>query len=188
MSGSSAVTDFLFGYTTEWSVSPGTDLEVLVSTTAATYRAELVRLIHGDSNPRGPGFKEELVETVPSERFPGRVQVTAVGSYLEVPHELVVPRQFELRAWIFPTRVTESAQGIVARLDPAGRGFGLFLVESGRLELRVGSFRVRTREALERHCWYEVRAAVDADKVARLEARPRVSWKAPAAVAASGVC
>ena len=120
--------------------------------------------------------------------LPGSGAETTIGSYVEVSHQFVAGPQFELRAWVFPTRFTESPQGIVARLDGDGRGFGLFLVENGRLELRAGSFRLRTREALERHCWYEVHATVDADKVVRLEARPRASWTAPAAIAASGVC
>jgi hypothetical protein len=34
----------------------------MVSSKVARYRADIVRLIHGDVNPRGLGFKEELIE------------------------------------------------------------------------------------------------------------------------------
>ena len=78
------------------------------------------------------------MESVPPQQVAGQVQETEVGSYAEVPHALAVGRRFELGAWIFPTRLTDGPQGIITSLDAAGRGFGLFLVDGGLLELRAG--------------------------------------------------
>ena len=71
----------LFGYTDKISVKPGETVAFHVNADG-TERAEaqLVRLIHGDTSPDGPGFKEELVETEVSGEYPGRLQETDAGS------------------------------------------------------------------------------------------------------------
>ena len=46
----------LTGYSDRWSVRPGETMTFHVHSVAPTYRAQLVRLIHGDENPYGPGF------------------------------------------------------------------------------------------------------------------------------------
>ena len=46
-------------YTDKLSVKPGDTLNVMASAEAtATVRAQLVRLLHGDEHPNGPGFIE----------------------------------------------------------------------------------------------------------------------------------
>src|SRR6476661_1282313 len=101
----------------------------MVSTSAASFTADLVRLIHGDANPLGPGFKEAIVQSVPPQLVAGRVQETEVGSHAAVPNALAVGRGFGVRAWIFPTRFTDAPQGIITSFGAAGRGFGLSLVD-----------------------------------------------------------
>ena len=50
------------GYTDKVSVAPGEDIEFKVSVdNAASAQVEIVRLIHGDEHPDGPGFIEEVV-------------------------------------------------------------------------------------------------------------------------------
>ena len=60
------------GYADRLSVAPGETLRFYVSCQQPTYQADIVRLIHGDPNPKGPGFKEELVSTPVSSEYPGR--------------------------------------------------------------------------------------------------------------------
>ena len=48
------------GYADRFSVHPGEDVRFHVSSEHSEgYQAEIVRLIHGDTNPAGPGYKEE---------------------------------------------------------------------------------------------------------------------------------
>ena len=50
------------GYTDKCSVRPGDELSFHIhSEYNESYEAQIVRLIHGDTNPDGPGFKEKLV-------------------------------------------------------------------------------------------------------------------------------
>jgi hypothetical protein len=71
----------LIGYCDRISASAGDTLDVMVHTDQAEYEASVVRLIHGDRNPAGPGFREEEVAGIPAVRRPGREQVTHTGSY-----------------------------------------------------------------------------------------------------------
>ena len=52
----------LWGYADALSARPGETIRFMVSSELPEYRAQMVRLIHGDINPLGPGFKEELVD------------------------------------------------------------------------------------------------------------------------------
>src|SRR5690349_7515316 len=93
------------GYTDRLSVAPGERIRFMVSTTAASYRASLVRLIHGDEHPDGPGFKVEPVASAIDGEHPGRVQRLPLGSSVHVPDgpPLTAERAFSLAIWVWPT-------------------------------------------------------------------------------------
>ena len=62
----------LVGYSNRLSVAPGETIDFMVSSAHAAYEAEIVRLVHGDPNPLGPGLVEHNVETPVRGRYPGR--------------------------------------------------------------------------------------------------------------------
>jgi N,N-dimethylformamidase len=52
----------IVGYTDRMSVAPGESIKVMVSCDGLeTYDVELVRVIQGDINPDGPGYREEPI-------------------------------------------------------------------------------------------------------------------------------
>src|SRR5215207_9786067 len=53
----------IVGYADHMTAQPGDTVKFMVSSNAPRYRADIVRLIHGDANPKGPGVKETIVET-----------------------------------------------------------------------------------------------------------------------------
>ena len=55
------------GYGDRFSVAVGEKIRFMVSCTEDTYKADIVRLIHGNTNPAGPGYNEKLVETCVSK-------------------------------------------------------------------------------------------------------------------------
>ena len=136
----------IVGYADRLSVQPGETIRFMVSSELPTYRADIVRLIHGDANANGPGFKETVIETPASGDYEGRRQELPFGSYVLVPDApaLRLRGSFTVTAWIAPTTPGVSfgeraAQGIVTKwsADVEG-GYGVFIDEEGRLALRLG--------------------------------------------------
>ena len=75
------------GYSDKYSVHPGEKVKFYINAEEnENYEVQIVRLIHGDTNPDGPGYKEELIHTPVSEMYPGKNQPIHAGSYVLVPH------------------------------------------------------------------------------------------------------
>ena len=161
----------IIGYSDRLSVRPGERIRFMVSSRHQEYRAEIVRLIHGDDNPLGPGFKEEPVATSVDGRYPGREQMITSGSYVVVPDQapLRLTGSFTLQAWIYPTLPGKGVQGILTKWSAAEeRGFGLFIDEGGALALWIGDRqggveRLSSGVPLRAGQWYFVAGAYDAD-------------------------
>ena len=160
----------LIGYCDKFSVAPGEKLAFKVSTDLARYEVAVVRLIHGDENPAGPGYKEEVVSTPIEGAYPGRRQEIHCGSWLTVPDRPALRnlKSLTLQAWIFPTGTGRGErQGLISKWWSTDRaGYGLGLGPGGDLELRVGcpdghGYRLSTGRALRRGHWYFVAATID---------------------------
>ena len=76
------------GYTDRLSAAPGESIQFMVSCKSSAYRVDIVRLIHGDTHPDGPGFKEEEVEAPVNREYQGRFQAIERGSHISVPDRL----------------------------------------------------------------------------------------------------
>lgn len=132
----------LTGYTDRLSARPGETLTFMVSTSAAEYRADIVRLIHGDPQPAGPGFKEQVIGAEVDGTYPGRNQRLFPGSYVEVPdkHELRQDGSFTLWTWIYPTLPGVGRQVIMSKISAEEqRGYALFVDHTGTLALQLGN-------------------------------------------------
>ena len=75
----------LFGYTDKISVKPGDDINFHVTADGTdTAEAQLVKLIHGDQHPDGPGFIEREVACEANGAWSVKKQFTQIGSFLTV--------------------------------------------------------------------------------------------------------
>ncbi len=149
----------VIGYSDRLSVQQGETIRFMVSSELPSYRADLVRLIHADSNPLGPGLKEEVVSAPINKEYKGRRQKLPRGSYIIVPDDPALQQEdFTLTAWIAPstpggsakllTAATnrrplhpplQGAQGIITKWSEADRvGYGLFLDGDGSLAFWLG--------------------------------------------------
>ena len=72
----------IVGYTDRLSAAPGEEIRFMVSCERPRYDVRLVQLIHGDTNPEGPGFKQRLVPSAidGSGRVSGSRSTAAPGS------------------------------------------------------------------------------------------------------------
>ena len=51
------------------------------------YEVQIVRLIHGDTNPEGPGYKEEEIGAKCNRNYQGKNQKIHGGSYVVIPQD-----------------------------------------------------------------------------------------------------
>ncbi len=155
----------LIGYPDRLSVAPGEKIRFMVSTDKASYQAAIVRLIHVDENPQGPGFKEEVIEASVNGEHQGRKQVAYSGSYVQVEHHTALRELngFTIQAWIYSTTPMKGeAQGLITKWSQADRtGYGLVIGESGDLGLQLGNEFVHTGKPLQTQRWYFVAATYD---------------------------
>ena len=160
----------IVGYSDKISVAAGETIRFMVSSEGPrSYRADIVRIICGDENPRGPGYKETLVKTAVSGAYKGRKQAIRPGSYAIVP---AGPRMdglssFSVQAMIWPTTPQKGEQVLVGKwLDRDKRGFELIIDSEGAVALRLGggmgvSETVSTGKPLLEREWAFVGASFD---------------------------
>ncbi len=160
----------LIGYCDHLAVAPGDPIRVMVHSDQTEYEASLVRLLHGDSNPAGPGFREEEVAGVLPIKHPGRRQTTHLGSYAVIDAApLSGLRSFTVAAWAFPTTPANGhVQGLMSRRNlSTSQGFSLSLDATGCVRLNChradGQVRsLRTDEPSKAGHWCFVAAGYDA--------------------------
>ena len=152
----------IVGYSDPLTVRPADSIRFMVSTAHREFRASIVRLIHGDTSPLGPGFVEREVDTTVNGTYPGREQLIWPGSYVEVPdHPALRPERLTVIAHVYPTTPGNGRQGIVTKWsDHSSSGYGLFIAEDGSAEFAAGDgdavVRVATGHALTSHRWHLV--------------------------------
>jgi N,N-dimethylformamidase len=159
----------IVGYSDKHSLTPGETVTFYVSSfESESFSADIVRLIHGDTNPEGPGYKEEEISGTGKPSYPGRPQQIHAGSYVIVPHD---PRfdleSFTLQAMIFPTTPEKGVQGLLGNFcAESGTGYSLVIEEDGSLGLWIagqrGTAKVSTGKPLLKRVWYQVSGSYDA--------------------------
>jgi len=159
------------GYTNRVSVAPGEEVEVKVSVeNASEADVEIVRLIHGDEHPDGPGFIEEVVPSAVSGRHPVRKQFVDVGNAVVVDDpqgRLAAGGPITIWAYVFPTTPTKGRQVLLGRFSLAETaGYALGLDAEGRLAFWVAdgtdTDEIVSDVPMVHHTWYFVAASFDA--------------------------
>src|SRR5262249_62014534 len=120
----------------------------MVSSAASNpYRADTVRLTHGDPNPAGPGYKDEEIAPPVSGTYRGRFQPVHAGSSVVVPRGAALDqlKSFTIAAMIWPTTPAKGRQGLITHWHaPSQKGWGLVIAEDGTLAFVLGGGRKTT--------------------------------------------
>jgi N,N-dimethylformamidase len=160
------------GYCDRISARPGETLQFMVSAEGVdAVDVGIVRLLHGDENPLGPGFVEHEVAAPFSTAIPVARQYSQLGSFVEIPDPagLCLPAgSFTIHAFIWPTTPAKGRQGILTQWSQATqRGFGLGIDDSGCAAFWLGDGRnvaaVSANRPLSAKLWYFIAASYDAD-------------------------
>lgn len=162
----------LFGYADKISVKPGEVVKFHVDAEGTdSASAQLVRLIHGDQDPAGPGFVEEEIDCAANGFWRVEKQFTQLGSFLEVTDSagrLALEGSFTLFAFVRPSLTqVRGGQCLLGRWDDRrNQGVCLGIDQSGRLDFRVGDGvevdSVQAETPLKKEMWYFVAASLDA--------------------------
>lgn len=136
----------LFGYADPLAARAGAPIDFMVSAEgAAEARAEIVRLVHGDFNPEGPGFIEEVVAADIPASIPVKRQYTQNGSFARVddPEGRLSPAgAFTIYAFIWPSTPVGERRAILGSWSVNGsKGYALGVTPEGKLEFWVGDGR-----------------------------------------------
>ena len=160
----------VIGYADPLSVAPGEPIRFMVGTLDGPrrYRAEVVRLVCGDTGPGGPGLKTVRLPTSIEGEHDGTPQPIDAGSYaiVEHPGAFGALGRFTLQAFIQPTlvpvRPSPRRQVVMGTwAEDRGSGFALMLDETGALAFLIGAAPVSTGTPLTARRWYHVAASVD---------------------------
>jgi len=164
----------LVGYLDRFSARPGERIEIKVSSSLAEpYRADLVRIIHGDANPAGPGIKLVELPSAFAGSHPSRFQPIHQGSCGVVipasPLALPAPCTIDVRVqpWLLdgrPQTVLAIDGGIALSVDAAG---AILDTAEGRVQVAA--------PMLERR-WYELRVLIADGRLRLRQTALQRSW------------
>ena len=158
----------LTGYSDRISIPPGGRIEFKVSSTfEEPYGADLVRIIHADPNPDGPGLKLEAVAAGFAGDYPSRHQPVRLGSYgiVENAGGLDDLADFTIAATIWPT-LPGAPQAVISQADEDGRSFALSIGAEGAsfalTDANGTLHEVSVGKAVRNRFWYRIWASFEA--------------------------
>jgi Concanavalin A-like lectin/glucanases superfamily len=160
----------IVGYSDLIYCRPGDTVNFMVSCeSAAGYDAEIVRIVCGDDNPKGPGVKEQAFSTAIDGHYPGRKQEIHAGSYVLVLDSPALRQieSFTVQAFVWPTTPGKGKQGIIAKWsEESAGGFALVVDNHGAAAIQIGDGNggmevVSVGRAMIERQWYRVGASFD---------------------------
>ncbi|MSZ57233.1 MAG: LamG domain-containing protein, partial [Actinobacteria bacterium] len=163
-------TTTITGYTDKVSVAPGAEISFHISVeNADSAHVEIVRLIHGDEHPDGPGFIEEVIASSVAGDHPVKKQFVDVGNAVVVDDPadyLALTGPLTIHAYIFPTTPNKGRQVLLGRFSlTESAGYALGINGEGRLTFWVGdgsdTDEITSQVPLMHHTWYFVSASFD---------------------------
>ncbi len=175
----------LTGYADQFGVNPGKNIKFYINCDGPKeYKVEIMHMVNGDTNPRGPGLLENLIDADCNGTYPGRKQAIHSGSYgfvSDTKHFHL--ESFTMQCWIWPTTPKthpkywrHGSQGLMAKWSN-DKGYGLFINEEGCLELRINGQRVTTDAPIRDHAWHFVAASYNAETgEAKLYHEPQIVY------------
>ncbi len=152
------------GYVDRWSARPGDTVTARVSVQGGgRYRARVARVICGDPNPAGPGYREVPAAWALEGEHEGEQQDIRLGSWADVPGVALPAGPLAFAATVWPTRLPAGEQAVLCWSGPAG-SLTLGVGPRGalcRLVTPAGTQELRTDVPLTERAWHDLACVVD---------------------------
>jgi len=171
----------IVGYPDRYSVAAGEKIAFKISLEEGThFDARLVRVIHGDCNPEGPGLKFRHIKSEADGRYKGKPQRIDAGSYMSVEgFPALAAGAFTFFAMIWPTVPKRAGQTLIAQWDAKTEsGFRIELTDGGQLAVTLADAsgptgELRSGRAMLERQWYAIAVSIDpAAGMVTLDQRP----------------
>ena len=172
----------IVGYTDRLSVAPGEEIRFMVSCDRPRYDVRLVQLIHGDTNPDGPGFKQRLVPSAIDGSRPGKRESIRSGSYFEAALDGVdLSRALTFCAFVQATNPLAGVPQVIASQGTpfTGAGWALALSAQGELQVIGAAGVVAGLGPLQRWQWYLVALSLQDGPAGDGPAVAGTAWRRP---------
>lgn len=164
----------LIGYVDRFSARPGERIAVKVSSQAdEPYHADLVRIIHGDANPAGPGLKIAEIVARFAGRYPSRLQPLHPGScgVVTLPAPIGLPDPCTIALRVQPWLLDGRPQTVLA----IEAGLSLSVAAEGAI-LEVQGRRLQVSAPMLKRRWYELRIIASAGALRLRQTALQRSW------------
>lgn len=154
------------GYAEQWSVRQGGTLRFMISVAeGGRYRARVARILCGDPNPAGPGYRETPMPCAIEGEHRGIAQAIRLGSWVEVPAIDLGTEGTPLLlvATVWPT-LPDGGEQVVVSCTAGGASLSLGLGPGGafaRLSGGGGEASARTGVALTGRAWHDIACRLD---------------------------
>ena len=136
----------IVGYSDQISVKPSEKINFMVSCEPQIkiIYSKIVKLIHGDCNPSGPGYKDEEVKSYGKKKHKAIHQRINSGSYILIPlnKKVTINKDFTFISFVFPTLDNYSKQSIIASNYLNKESFNLFINDKFSLQLAINKKNV----------------------------------------------
>ncbi len=160
----------ILGYPDRYSVSPGETIRFMISLEEGdSFDARLVRVVHGDANPAGPGLKFREIAHPANGRHAGTVQRIDAGSFMFAKSLGMLDGRIIFRAYIWPTIPQNPMQVVATQWNARMQAGFKILIDRGSLTLIAADGKGRAerhavkQRMLRRH-WYAVEVIIDSAK------------------------
>jgi N,N-dimethylformamidase len=129
----------LEGYSAEPSYRAGDRAALMASGCGGLAALEVVRLVHGDPNPQGPGYTAEPQDWGQPAELDLHPRPIDLGSFVRIPsHPRLIPAgDFTLGLWALPTRFREGWHALAGMWSPGRLCYGLFVAGSNSIQAAV---------------------------------------------------
>jgi N,N-dimethylformamidase len=164
----------LLGYSDPLTARPGDRVSFMVSSLAPRFTARLVRLIHGDPDPAGPGIKMQPFPSAFEGEYDGMKQSIPLGSEAHFPdaESIRALTAFTVALWVYPTAIGDRPQTILSK----GSLFSLGLEPDSALVLQASEgnkrFLLRGARPLRKSEWFHITVKVNSNGEVTLAATP----------------
>ena len=136
----------IVGYSNEISVRPKQKISFMVSCDKKikSIYSNFVKIIQGDNNPEGPGYKDEKVNSYKTKKHKAINQNIYSGSYIYIPlkNEIKLNDQITFITFIKPTLNNKKQQSIFSIGSNNNKKLEFYINKNYFLEIKINKKKI----------------------------------------------